>query len=322
MAKIVAQTGKQKKAAAEAAAKAGATPAKEPKQAVAIIVPNAKALSVDVGPRVIASLAKVGEMDEQIKTMTAQYNAKRYDMLSATTEAIVKAAKADLRINLGAAFSGDPKQMNALNDQLGIVLGTRIVVTVGKGDKATQKVVGSDAVSKFFPRKSDDPAYKESAEYKRANTTRSNWLHMLKKCSQAASGIIETNSVMKIDKASGTLQLTGPAIKSAFGAATVSLDEKQTVGEGKAAKKLDARPSFTAIANMGAKAAGKVLVSREQSRKNVLAAAGAPVDLATAIVSLCNTLVTSINKLPETVTDAQRKALESVRSAIDTKLGD
>lgn len=324
----VKQTGKQKKAATAAAVKAGkiATDVPEgkskPEGSALVPVIKAGALSPDVGLYAIRSLAEANKTEGEANNLLGQVKNKRKDVLALVTQAIVKAVKADNTIDVSVAFKMEPKLMNVLNAQLGLALGFRTVIKVGNGDDAKERLIYHPAVQEYFP-PSGKGVDKTAEDYRMKQTTRTNFLHMLKKCAQAASGIIATKTEMKMDKEAGTLRLSGPAIKEHFGASTVLLDEKKKVGEGKKQIELNEKPSFTAMAAMGAAKAGKVMVAREQSRKNLLAAAGAgpKVDPVVAFVSIMNMAKDAVNKLPDNVTDAQKKAMEAVQNAIEVKLG-
>lgn len=285
------------------------TAAKEPseKSTDLIVTLKAGALSTDVGPRVLATLAKADADEEKANALLNEVGAKRYDALAEMTLAVSKAAKADDTINLGAAFKDDKKASNLLFKQIRLALGLDEIVTVGKGDKAVQKQQTAAAVSKYFPSPKDD---KDSPEYKRKNTFRSNFSHQLKKCIQAAAGIIEEGIVAKPDKEAGTLLISGPKVEQVFGKPEVLLDEKQGDGE----DKLKVKPSFTALANIGAQAHGKVVAQRAQSGTS-----GKAVDADSVVLSQVAELLKTVNKLT-TVTDPQRKALESLVSTINTKL--
>jgi hypothetical protein len=130
------------------------------------------------------------------------------------------------------AFGGDKKAQNKLNDQLMIALGIR--EKVEDGDK--ERLVYSKAVQKFFP-SAKDP--KDDPVTKQKSTLRSNFLHLIKKAQQVAAGIIEKGMTAEHDKASGTLRLSGSAVKAQFGADKVLLDEKITVQEGGTAIKVE-----------------------------------------------------------------------------------
>ncbi len=301
-----------------AAAAAGATTAPAPKKAAAkapapakeVATVKASALSVEVGPAILAGLDKTYKDESKAREIMEGVESKRYDLLSQATLAIVKAAKADDSIDLSAAFSGDAKKMNLLNDQIGLALGFREVTeTAPNKDGVTLKRIGySKAAAKFFPTAKDD---KKAPETVRKATLRSNFLHLIKKCEQAAAGIIDKGLTVSADKASGTLQLSGPAIEKQFGSKSVLLNEKQTVGDGEAAVKLKEKPSFTAIARMGAEAAGKTLTTRKQSGVSSNA-----VDPDTAIASLCKSLTDAIAKINGKPTEKMKTALTGAQSAI------
>lgn len=306
-------TGKTTDTKGEKPANTAPKAEKKAKPVKELVTVTSGALSLDVGPAVIAGLAKSYEQEQKANQIMQAVESKRYDLLSQTTAAIVKAAKADDSIDLSAAFSGDTKKMNVLNDQLGLALGFREVQeATDAGGNVIKRIGTAKAVAKFFPGPSDA---KDSEAYKRKNTLRTNWLHTVKKCAQAASGLIETKTEFVQDKATGTLQITGPEVKKTFGQETVLLNEKVTVGEGDTVVKLTKKPSFTAVADMGAKAAGKVLEKRKDSR-----VASNAVDPAVAIQTIAKSLSEACGKLKLPADDATKRALSIALTAIDKVL--
>lgn len=307
-------TGKNEKPVGEAPANTKGKPGpKTDKVQREMVTVKSGALSVDIGPMVIAGLAKSWDVEQKANAMLMEVESKRYDLLSQTTAAIVKAVKADDSIDLSVAFKGDPKLMNVLNDQLGIALGFReITVGVDAGGNEIKRVATAKAVAKYFPGPKDD---KNSQEYKRKSTLRSNFLHMVKKCAMAASGLIESDTQFVQDKESGTLQISGPAVKKAFGQETVLLNEKQVVGEGENSVKLAQKPSFTAVAKMGAEAAGKVLPQRSQT-----GISGAAVNTGEAVQKIAKSLADVCAKLKLPADEATKKALAIALNAIDRVL--
>lgn len=278
-----------------------------------VVVIKAGALSTDVGPTVILGMSRSYEEEDKAKAILQQVESKRFDLLAITTQAIVKAAKADPSIDLSVTFDGEPKKMSVLNDQLGLALGFREVTKSKDGDgKEIEKIGYAKAVLKYFPSPKDDKKAKETI---RKATLRSNFLHMLKKCAQAAHAIVDQDITIKKDTASGTLLLSGPTIQAKFGQDSVLLNDKITIGEGDDAKKLNEKPSFTAIAKMGAASAGKVLTTRKDSRVDTGA-----VDPETAVLSICDTVVKAIGKLKGPAGPKVVEALKSVQSAIDKAL--
>lgn len=313
------QTGKQKANAAKAAGATGTAGAAAtaaialPSRAVATV--NAKAMSADVGPFVVAGLAQSYVDEAKAHDLMRGVAAKRYDLMAQTTAAIVKAAQNDKTIDLAAVFSGDAKKVNFLNDQIRIAMGIcePRQFEDAKGNTQT-RIVYSKAVAKFFPSPADA---KGSDEAKRKGTLRSNFVHTLKKCTQAAVAIIDRKIDMEVDKDSGTLLLSGPAIKKQFGADEVLLNEKQTVGEGDNAVKLIEKPSFTALAAAaGTDHGAAVKRGGNVAHRGRTVGSNKPDALA---AELCKSMLQTLGKLKkEDVTDKLRESLDSVASAIAT----
>lgn len=274
---------------------------------------KASAMSTDVGPMVISGLATAYDDESKGRELIAGAQAKQYTLLSTLTQGILKAAKADKNIVLGIASGTDPKKQSFLNDQIGIALGFKEVVTVGSGDKQKQRVAYASTVTKFFPMPSDD---KNSPEYKRKATTRSNFLHMLKKCQQAAEGILMANMDAKMDKVSGTLLLSGPGVKKQFGVESVLLNEKQTVTDKKGVEtKLTEKPSFTALAAKAKEAHGAPIHRGSNTR-----GAGAQLsNPSEALSALCKSVTDMLARVKEPK-KAQIEAVKSLDSAIETWL--
>ena len=256
MTKAAKVTGKQAKAAKEnEAARAKAGKGKNPAAKAGTItaggvdlIPLPKsALSVDVGPSCLAMLdnarADFGQATELLKGVESA----KFAIISKVTLAIVKAARADKNINLAAVYSGDNKQMNELHNQLGIALGTRVIKNVTDGDSTVSRVVPSPAVADFFLKHGEK---KDTPDGARKETLRSNWTTLVKRAAGTACGIIDKGMKAELDKKAGTLLLSGPAVKTQFGADKVLLNEN--ISQVAKDKPLKARPSFTAIRDMGA----------------------------------------------------------------------
>jgi hypothetical protein len=285
-------------------------------RAVAVLMPNKKAMQVEVGARLVENLADIYNADATIAQQVAENDKKRYDTLAQMTMGVVKAAKADPTIGsmLPDVFSGDQKKINALNEVLQIALGIREVIDVQtKQGGKVQKVQYVKGVMDFFPTPNDT---KGTPEHTKKTTLRSNFLHQLKKSIQGAHGIIEKQIDARIDSKSGTLLLQGPAVKKHFGQDKVILDERQNIktGEGDKATtiKLAARPSFSEIAKIGATASGRTVTQRADSRANVVT------DADTAIVQVSDSLVRALNNYKGKMTDKLRKSLASAANAIVT----
>lgn len=315
----VKMTGKQKKAAEEAAKKAGAkAETKKPSQEIVVPVIKKSALSTDVGPRVVAGLAKSLQDETAANEMLEGVKRKRYDLLADTTAAIIKAVSVDDSIDLSPVFkTADKAGMNKLNGQLGLVLGLRTVDEYGPPNARKRRLIWSPAVSSYFPQPGDP---KEAPETKAKNTLRTNFTHMLKKCAQAAAGMIEEDIKFKKDKNSGTLLISGPAVQKKFGAKEVLLDEKQIVKpkNGKEdAVELKEKPSFTALAAMGAANHGAFVKRGSTSRGT---GKGVVMDPTKAIVELCATFSKALDNIKGKPTEKQAEALEKVYDKIDALL--
>lgn len=286
----------------------------EPEQALVIPVIKTKALSKDIGPVVVAALAKIQADETQAKAVLEGVQHKRHDLQARLTLAIVKAATADNTIKLADIFSADKKAKMLLGNQIGIALGYREVFTVGEGSKAKQTISWSTPCKQYFPNADDKD--KDSPEAIAKNTFRTNWTHRITQCIQTACGIMERKLKAEMDKGTNALRLSGPGVKEQFGAASVVLNEKQNVGEGKNAVKLKEKPSFTAIAVRASEAHGNVRMQKSTARATVT------VDPDKAIQGMAAAFVAACEKLdPNKLIGVTRAALESVQSAVDKLLG-
>lgn len=309
-----AQTGKQKAAEAkneEERKKAGKAPAK----AVTIVPIAAKALSRDVGPKAIAALSRAKDDEDKALKVLDGVATTRYDIIANVTMAIVKAAKIDKNIDLAVSFSGDKKKMNELQNQLGIVLGTREIKSTQDGTNVMQRVVHSDAVAKLFNSAGDK---KDSPEYARKETLRNNWVTLVKRGAQAACGIIDNDLTATHDKKGGTLRISGPAIKANFGADSVLLNENTKQGGD---KPLTAKPSFTAIRALGG-AKHDAAVPRKSNTRGKTTSTPKPVDPDTAFQAIAGQLLMAIGKFSGPLEGKTKEAAEMVKNAVTTKLAE
>jgi len=289
-----------------------ATPKVAPKAALSVaLVPMVKstALSVDVGPLVAKMMLDASRADQQSVELRKSGEAKRYDGLMLMTEAIAKASKADDSIDLGSVFL-DAKDVSKakLYNQVYVALGYKAPVVVK--DKA--RLDWAPAVLDIMKPGAADP------EKKQKESIRTNLATQIGKCIQGAIFLVENKVKTKTDKATGTLEISGPAVQKHFGEASVLLNEKQNVqikdrkGNVIGSKDLKAKPSFSEIARLGAESHGKVFTKRVDSR-------AVATDPNKFFVGVCDSLVKALEKGP-TLDDAATKALESLQSAIETFL--
>ena len=290
------------------------TKVKEDESTGLVPVIKKNAMSVDVGPNVIMGFAKAKNDEDTANAMLKDVDAKRYDLLSQLTAGILKAAQNDKSIDLTVAFAKDAKGQGVLNDQLGIALGFKEVQTINPGtDKEQQRVAWSKAVAPYVLSTAEE---KNTDIGKRKGTVRSNFLHALKKCCQATQALIDNKINAKMDKEAGTLQLSGPAVKQIFGAPTVHLNEKQTVGIGDRAVKLTEKPSFTALAANAAEKRGQAVnrTSGTRGRSKVLS------NPTEALRDIAKSFVSVVNTMKDKMTDKQREIIQGVYDQLDAIL--
>lgn len=279
-----------------------------------LIVVKTGALSLDVGPTILATLDKTAKDEAKAQTILSEVSDKRYDALSNLTLAVIKAAKADPSVSLAAVFADDRKAISKLNDQLCIAIGLREQIEVNN----VPRVVWNKAANKYFPTAKDKKPDKDgkmvmTPDGIRKATFRSNFLHMLKKCTGAALGIIEKDIKADITE-TGTLRLSGPAVQQRYGASSVVLDGKQKVISGDKTTELKAKPSFENVKKIAEEARGVVSApgGRPDSRAKTI-----DVTSDEAFTSLCRTMIAALEKLPTKLTKAQSTGVQNVFNAID-----
>lgn len=282
------------------------------------VIPRLKdgALSLDVGPAAIAAMVKSDQDRGNIDKLNREIESRDFTALSMLTQGIVKAANADSQITLGAIFGEDKKAKEALYDQLMIAIGVKEVRITGEGAKARETVVFASAVKPYFPMAGED---KDSAEYKQKNTYRTNFYHSFKKCIQAGVTIQERKIKTQFDKDSGTLRISGPAVKKHFGHDNVLLNGKDkfdvSVGRGKKEVTLNSKPSFTELGRTAASDHGKTVQTRSDSRASVTSQT--PEEL---VANVCKSLTSILSKLKLPLGEAVTKTLTSMRDNLDTFL--
>ncbi len=326
MVKAKKMTGKQAKAAAEASAKkpkadkSGAGKATTGGGVALVPLPKS-ALSVDVGPSCLAMLDKARADHSTATELMKGVESSKFKIASTVTLAIIKAAKADKNINLAAVYSGDNKAMNELHNQLGIALGTRVLKEIKDGDTKMTRVVPSPAVANFFPpvgMKKTDP------DYGRMETLRSNWITLVKRAAGTACGVVDNGLKAEMDKKAGTLRISGPAIKTQFGADAVLLNEN--ISQVSKEKPLKARPSFTAVRDMGAvKHDAPAIGGKSNTRtggKEQTAQAPKPVNADVAFQSMASQMAMALGKFSGPLEGKTRDAASMLLNALREKLNE
>jgi hypothetical protein len=304
----------------------------EPTIGTGLYVLNKRAVSLDVGPKIINEWFND---DKRIDVLTSEINnlkgQKRYDRLTDLTLAVVKAAENDSRIDLADIVGSDKKAKEKLNALLGVALGFRVVKQSEPDRNGTivDVIVNAPAVAESFPMPGENE--KNCPDFQKKTTFRSNFTTQMNKVIQAALGIIEKGITAKRDK-SGTLMISGPEVKKHFGADNVLLNEKQKVGEGDNKVELAAKPSFTELAVMGATSLGANVSGgdggQHRSRQTgtvrpAVAEANKAIRNQTpaqACAAICGLLVKAIEKITDKLDKTTIDALESASNAIEVVL--
>jgi hypothetical protein len=276
--------------------------------ALAVTMPNAKAVSKDAGLIALKYVAAYADDALQIEDLEKGIESNRYKAQSTLVYALWNAGIQDKSINLADSF-GSEAEKNRLGKQVRLALG---MATLG----AKNKIVWKPDVAKLMLKDDGD----DERTLRRKESIRSNFSTMLTKSMRVALDAIESGHKVEMDKQFNTLRLTGPQIEKHFGLPSIVLNEDQNTapvfskqGKVTGTKVLKKRPSFTEMARRAAEAHGKTLIVRKDSRTQAL-------DPIKHLVGVCGDLVKAIAKLPKPVPADAKTALEGVNNAIDAVL--
>lgn len=252
-------------------------------QALAYVSP--KALSVDVGEKAVKAFMATKQTDEKISELTNQNLQQKGQTLAMLTKAFVNAALNDKNIKLEIARLDDQKGKEASD------LRQRLEVAVGikhaqRGEDGVEKITYTPWTAKYFPQTGED---KKIGVGRQKENFRSNFAAIFTKAIRAALAIKDRGITMNEDAQTGTLLLSGKAIKERFNVDQVALNEKQTVQVGDQVVKLPKIPSFTELGRMALEGTGKELKTRVDSRAKVINSANES-DVLSGIRSLTMTL--------------------------------
>lgn len=277
------------------------------------------AMSADVGRKVIEHLGGTfGEITE-LRDQLAEVETRKASQLLLLTQAFVKAAANDKRINLTAlnVKSEKPEDVKELRQQLEVAIGLR---TVSLNPDGTRKFEYADWAKPLFPTAQEKQDDKSAWQVK--ENFRTNFATQFKKCMGAASTIWERGIQMQIDEQAGQLTISGKGVKEHFNVDTVTLNEKRDVlvddPDGvKRKTRLTKIPSFTELDRMASTKAGKTLKTKAQSTATGGNAMPTENELRTQIQS-----ITVAIKLAKNPSDEFRDAAEKLKDAIEEMLDD
>jgi len=291
---------------------------KAEKKGTEIFIPEikSKALSKDVGPAFVRIQAKVDQDTAQAEDLANNAKRSKAAAMADLTLAIIKATKADTAINLALVTdtSADAKRdRDKLFAQIYVATGLKTVAQVG--DK--KRLVWSPEVQDLFPATGESTEAGTPGAAKA--TLRSNVSHAYTHAMHAALSIVERNISAEMDKATGTLKISGPEVQKQFGVKEVALNEKRTVvptdKKGKASGdpiELKQIPSYSALRREAEVRHGKVARGPVTNDRRIKTT-----DPQTAVREIALALVKAIEALKEKPNAETVKALKAVESAID-----
>jgi hypothetical protein len=261
------------------------------KKALALVDP--RAVSRDVAYDVMSKLVGTFQSKEDLEDQLA-LNAKHQNgHLGKLTYAFWNAARVDGGIKLQDAFSENAAELKALRLRLEIAAGIKEETIQADG---TRIYAHPDKVKQFFNQPGDA---KDTPEWTKKDNFRTNFATQFTKCMKTACELFQREYDVNMDKASGMLTISGPAVKEHFQVDAVVLNEKK---EGITAKgetvKIEKIPSFTGLAKLAAlRNTGKELQTRGDSRirSGVDKTSGDPgIDTGHQLVAAINSLRNSL----------------------------
>lgn len=271
----------------------------------AIMIPTPNALSVDIGPQVLSLFSGAAAEQQKQEALVQSLNQKKYSAASMLVQGVLKAAQADSRIDLGAAFSEDTERKTTLFNMLRQALGTHEWV---EPDKGKPTLVLTREATRYLPGPKDKA---DTPEYRRKESVRVNFAASLKMAACAAAGIMDMNAVVTPMPKAGTLMIAGPEVEKLFGKSEVELNGAQKEQEVKA------RPTLALLRDVAAANRDVKSVNRNASRSGATAASGPSAAASVeAFGSLVNSLITALNSLTGGVTPDHERYLHALESAI------
>lgn len=271
---------------------------------------NPKAMMIDVGEKAVAAFKVTKELDEKIAFEAQQNTARKGQTLAMLTEAFFHAAVNDKNIHLAKIHSDAGADTKDVRQRLEVAVGIKIA---SRGEDGTEKIVLAPWTKNFFPQPGET---KETEGWQAKENFRTNFATAFTKCVKAAHAVQLKGLQMSKDKVTGTLLISGKAIKERFDVDQIALNEKREIktADGKTVK-LAKIPSFTELARISSESEGKTLKTRVDSRAKEVNALNEG-DVTAAVNSLTMTLgkLTSFGDelatAIEALMDACEKALE------------
>ena len=266
---------------------------------------NPKAMSIDVGKKAVEAFKATKDVDAQISELAQQNTAQKGQTLAMLTEAFFIAANNDKNVKLADIHSDQAATLKELRQRLEVAIGMKVV---NRGTDGVEKIVLADWAKDYFPNPGDN---KETDGWQVKENFRTNFATAFTKCIKAAHAVQLKGLEMKKDKATGTLLISGKAIKERFNVDQIALNEKREVKDGDKTVKLAKIPSYTELARISAESVGKTLTTRVDSRAKEVNSLNE-----SDVLAAVNSLTTTIGKLSN-FGDELATALENLAAACD-----
>jgi hypothetical protein len=279
----------------------------ETKTAVAYV--NKNAISADVGQKAVMAWKATKDTDQKISELSEQNNRQKGAALKMLTLAFIKAAQADKNIKLEDVYLEKSAKLTDLRQRCEVAVGIKVA---RKGEDGVERYEMAEWTHDVLPQPKED---KSQPGFQAKENFRSNFAAAMTKCIKAAHAIVTKGLQVQEDKATGTLLISGKAIKEHFNVDQVALNEKREVVENGQAVKLKKIPSFTELARISAASQGKAIPTRAETAKainplNEKDVTSAVQSLTTALGKLKNfgdELATAIEALAEACEDALQR---------------
>lgn len=270
---------------------------------------NPKAMAINVGEKAVQAFKMTKDLEQQRLDIVDRVNAVAGQTNAMLTETFFNAAKADPSIKLGDIHAEDERSTKELRQKLEVAVGIKVATV---NDDGTVKVEYSPWAKNYFPQYGEKEA--DEGLWRTKENFRSNFATAFTKCIKAAHACIAKDLQISKDQATGTLLITGKAIKERFNVDSVALNEKREVKDGDKTVKLNKIPSYTELARMSTESVGKTLKTRVDSRAKEVNALNES-DVAAAVKSL----TIALGKVQD-IGDELRTAIEALADACDGAL--
>jgi hypothetical protein len=238
-------TATKAKTMAKPATAASAKPMAKDSKALAFV--NPQAINAKEGRSVVERLCAESARVNSLEFELGRAQVSKSEAVSQMTMLFHNAAAIDKRINLALAVNGSKQEKSELNDRLRVVLG---VYELTRNEDGTEQRTFAPWAGDMFP-KPGEKKKDGSPTFDSRETNRSNFATQMRIAAQGAYTIISKGMKAEIDKATGSLAVTGKAVKEHFDQDRVLLNEKQKITVGNTEVKLKAKPSLSELARMG-----------------------------------------------------------------------